>query len=110
MKDNPIVSRSVKISYSPVKSYTVICKYRDGSSTRHQYAEYSFRKKLEDDAKRLELRVLTAPTQLQREKDLRELDRHLFTAHLYGFTIRSRYGLPNTDIIQGLHVEKRETR
>ncbi len=107
MKENPIVSRSVEIDHGPVKSYTVVCKYKNGSETRRQFTERSFRKQLEDEAKRMELRVLTAPTQSQRDKYLRELDRHLFMAHLYGFAIRSRYGLPNTDIIQGLNVETR---
>ena len=108
---NPIVSRSVEIRHKP-EIYTVCTKYKDGRETRREYSKREFRKLLQDEQKRLEIRAELAETKAERDKILDRLDRHLFSAQVYGIRLRSKYSgeLPGADCVQRLYAEVRETR
>ncbi len=108
-----IVSRSVEIKHEPKsKIYTVCNRHRDGSETRREYTAREFRKMLQDEAKKLEIRAELAETKAERDKILDRLDRHLFSAQVYGIRLRSKYSgeLPGADCVQRLYAEVRETR
>ena len=97
--DKEIVSRRVVIDKS---HYIVISKHRDGRETRASYNSDSFEKMLRDEAKRLEIRADLASSEKEREQILDKLDKHLFTAQVYGFPIRSKYELPRAGLVSRL--------
>lgn len=100
-----IISRRVEIAKS---CYVVVSKHRNGRESRTAYTSDSFEKMLRDEAKRLEIRADLASSEKEREQILDKLDKHLFTAQVYGFPIRSKYELPRAGLVSRLYgVEHR---
>ena len=113
MKDNPIVYRSVVIRHEPKPTiYTLSCKHADGTETRREYSKRAFCRLLQDEAKKLEIRAELAETKAERDKILDKLDRHIFTAQVYGVRLRSKFSgkLPSADCVQRLYDKNYEIR
>lgn len=88
-----IISRSVTIDRK-ADCFVVKCKHDNGKETRRVYnSSRDFERMLQDEAKRLEIKADCANTEKERREILDKLDRHLFSAQVYGFTIRSKYAL-----------------
>ena len=105
-----VISRSVTHDRKADR-FVVTCKHDTGKETSKVYnSSREFERMLQHEAKRLELKADLAGTEKERREILDKLDRHLFSAQVYGFTINSKYALDNDKSMKRSRSEPIEWR